>query len=82
MREVVVSCESMEDRSEMEVCAEGGREHGRGGHCVVATVAAKGGIGGAGGMRRVPVRERDELLAEGVRVRTVEFTPEATGEGV
>jgi len=82
VREVVVPCERMEDRSEMEVCAEGGRERGRGGYCGVATVAAEGGIGGGGGTRRVPVRETEELLAEGVRVRTGELTPEATGEGV
>jgi len=82
VREVVVPCERMEDRSEMEVCAEGGRERGRGGYCGVATVAAEGGIGGGGGTRRVPVRETEDLLAEGVRVRTGEFTPEATGEGV
>ena len=41
MREVVLPCERMEDRSETEVCAEGGRERGRGGYgCGVATVAA------------------------------------------
>jgi len=28
------------------------------------------------------VREREEPLAEGVRVRTRKFTPEAAGEGV
>jgi len=36
-------------------------------------------MGGGGGTRRVFVREREELLAEGVSVR---FRPEATGEGV
>ena len=83
MREVVVPCESMEDRSETEVCAEGGRERGRGGYgCGVATVVAEGGMGGGGGTRCVFVREREEMLAEGVRVRTGEFTPEATGEGI
>jgi len=82
VREVVVPCERMEDRSEMEVCGEGGRERGRGrgGYgCGVATVAAEGRIGGGGGRRRVLVSERQELLAEGVRVKTGESTLEATG---
>jgi len=48
--------------------------------CGVATVAAEGGMGGGGGTRCVFVREREELLAEGVRVKTGDFTPEATGE--
>jgi len=83
VREVVVPCERMEEWSETEVRAEGGRERGSGGYgygCGVATAAAEGGMGG--GARRVLIREGAELLAEGVRVRTGEFTPEATGEGV
>ena len=45
VREVVVPCERMEDRSETEVRAEGERERGRGGYgCGVATVAAEGGM--------------------------------------
>ena len=39
-------------------------------------------MGGGGGTRRVLASEREELLAVGVRARTGEFTPEATGEGV
>ena len=47
MREVAVPCERMEEQSETEVCAEGGREHSRGGYeCVVATAVALGGMGG------------------------------------
>ena len=80
VREVVVPCERMEDRSEMGVCAEGGRERDRGGYGHgVANVAGEGGMGDGGGTRRVLVSERQELLAEGVRVRTGEFTLEATG---
>ena len=46
VRDVAVPCESMEERSETEVCAEGGRERGRGGYgCGMATAAAEGGIG-------------------------------------
>jgi hypothetical protein len=83
VREVAVPCERMEERSETEVCAEGGRERGRGGYgCGMATAAAEGGMGGGGGTRRVLVSEREELLAEGVRARSGEFTPEAMGEGV
>jgi len=83
VREAVAPCERMEDRSETEVCAEGACEHGRIGYgCGVATVAGEGGMGGGGGTRCVFVREREEMLAEGVRVRTGEFTPEATGEGI
>ena len=75
-------CERMEERSETEVWAEGGRERGRGGYgCGMATAAAEGGMGGGGGTRRVLVSERKELLAGGVRARTGEFTPETTGEG-
>ena len=75
-------CERMEDWSEMEVCGEGGRERGcgRGGYgCGVATVVAEGWMGSGGGTRCVLVSERQELLAEGVRVRTGEFTLETTG---
>jgi len=82
VREVVVPCERMEDWSEMEVCGEGGRErgHGRGGYgCGVATVAAEGRMGSGGGTRCMLVSERQELLAEGVCVRTGEFTLETTG---
>jgi len=77
MREAIVPCERMEDRSETEVRSEGGHERGRGVYGrEVATVAAEGGTGGGGGTRRVLLRETDELLAEGVRVRTGKFTPE------
>ena len=82
VQEVVVPCERMEDWSEMEVCGEGGhkRGRGRGGYgCGVAMVAAEGQMGGGGGMCRVLVSKRQELLVEGVRVRTGEFTLEATG---
>lgn len=68
-----------------EVRAEGGRERGRscGGYgCGVATAAAEVGMGGGGGTRCVLVGKWEELLAEGVRVRTGEFTSEATGEDV
>ena len=90
VREVVVPCERMEDRSEAvvavdwtEVRAEGGRDRGRGGYgCEVVTAAAEVETGGGGGARRMLVRETEELLAEGVRARTGEFMPEATGEGV
>jgi len=34
-----------------------------------------------GGTRRVFVKEREELFAEGVRVRTGDFTPETGGRG-
>jgi len=45
VREVVVPCERIEDRSEMEVRAKGWRERGRGGYgCGVATAAAEGGM--------------------------------------
>ena len=45
MREVAVLCKRVEERSEVEVCAEGGCEHGRGGYgCVVATAVAMGGM--------------------------------------
>lgn len=40
-----------------------------------------GGTGGGGAARRVLVREREELLAEGVRIEMGEVMPEATGEG-
>jgi hypothetical protein len=67
VREVVVPCERMEERSEAvvavdwtEVRAEGGRERGGG-------YGAGGGTGGGGAARRVLAREREELLAEGVR---------------
>ena len=74
---VVVPCERMEDRSETEVRSEGGHEPGRGGYeCEVATVAAEGGTGGGGGTRRMLVGKWEELLAEGVRVRIGELTPE------
>jgi len=77
VREVVVPCERMEEQSETEVTAEGGHEPGRGVYeCEVATVAAEGRMGGGGGTRRVLLREREELLAEGVCVRTGELTPE------
>jgi len=82
VREVVVPCERMEDWSEMEVCREGGRERGCGcgGYgCGVAMVAAEGQMGSGGGMRRVLVSKRQELLAEGVRVMTGEFMVETTG---
>ena len=83
VRGVVVPCERVEQRSTTEVRAGGGRERGGGGYgCGVVTAAAVGRMGGGGGARRVLVRERGELLAEGVRVRTSEFTPEATREGV
>ena len=62
----------------MEGTSGGGGGYG----CGAATAAAEGGISGGGGARRVLVRERKELLAEGVRVRTSEFTLEATGEGI
>ena len=80
--DVVVPCERIEERSETEVRAEGGRERGSGGYGYGCEVAAAGGMGGGGGARRALIREGEELLAEGVRVRTGEFTPEATGEGV
>jgi hypothetical protein len=88
VREVVVPCERMEDRSEAvvavdwtEVRAEGGRDRGRGGYgCGVVTAAAEVATGGGGGTRRVLVREMEELLVEGVRARTGEFMPEGTGE--
>ena len=38
-------------------------------------------MGGGGGACRVLLREREELLAEGVHVRTGEFTPDLKGEG-
>ena len=83
VREVAVPCERMEKRSETEVCAEGGRERGRGGYGYgMAMAVAEGGVGGSGGTRRVFVSGREELLAEGVRARAGEFTPEAKGEGV
>jgi len=37
-------------------------------------------MGGGGGTRCMLVGKREELLAEGVRVRTGDFTPEATRE--
>lgn len=87
VREVVVPCERSEERSDeavvvvdwMDVRAEGGREREGGGGSGAA--AAVGGIeGGGGGMRRVLAREREELLAEGVRIRTGEAVAEGTGE--
>lgn len=39
-------------------------------------------MGRGGGACHMLAREMEELLAEHVRVRTGEFTPEATGEGV
>ena len=71
-------CERMEDWSEMEVCSEGGREHSGYG-CGVATVAVEGWMGSGRGTHCVLVSERQELLAEGVCVRTGEFTLETTG---
>ena len=70
--EVVVLCERMEDRSETEVRAEGGRERGGAGYGYggVTTTVAEGG----GEARRVLVREREELLSGGVHVRTAEVT--------
>ena len=81
VQEVVVPCERMEDWSEMKVCTEGGCEcsHGRY-RCGMVTVAVEGGMADGGGMCCKPVREREELLAEGARVRTGEFTPEAMAE--
>jgi len=89
VREVVVPCERMEEQSETvvvvdwtEVRAEGGCERGGGGYGYeVAMAAAEGGMGGGGGACRVLLREREELLAEGVHVRTGEFTPDLKGEG-
>lgn len=88
VREVVVPCERREERSEAvvavdwtEVRAEGGCERGRGpfeSGIAIAAAAATGG--GGGGRRRVFWREREELLAEEVRV-TGEPMPEFTGEG-
>ena len=73
-------CEKMEERSETEVCTEGGWGRGRSEYgCRTVTVPAEGGMGGRGGMHRVLVREREGLLAEGVRVRIgVKFTREET----
>ena len=82
MWKVIVPCERMEERSETEVCTEGGCERGRGEYgCRMVTAAAEGGMGGGGCMHRVLVKEREGLLADGVRVRIGEkFTPEVTGE--
>ena len=76
VQEVVVLCERREERSEAvvavdwtEVRAEGGCERGRGafeGGIAIAAVAATGG--GGGGRQRVFWREREELLAEEVRI--------------
>ena len=64
--EVVMPCERMEGQSETEGRADGGRERGRDGYgCGVETAAAEGGVGDGGCTRRVFVREREELLAEG-----------------
>ena len=75
-------CERMEDWLEMEVCGEEGceRGRGRGGYGYgVAMVAAEGRMGSGGGTRCVLVSKRQELLAEGVHVRTGEFTLETMG---
>jgi hypothetical protein len=71
MREVVVPCEWMEERSGAAIRAEGEHNRGRGvfGR-FVATAAAEGEMRGEGGTRRVLVRERGGLLAEGGRVKT------------
>ena len=76
VREVVVPCERREERSEVviavdwtEVRAEGRCERGRGafeGGIAIVAVAATGG--GGGGRWRVFWREREELLAEEVRI--------------
>jgi hypothetical protein len=85
VREVAVPCERRDERSEVvvpvdwtDVRADGGCERGRGAFVVGIAAAADGG--GGGGTRRVLWREREELLAEGVRV-TGELTLEVTGEG-
>jgi len=77
-----VPCERMEDWSEIEVCGEGGRKCSRahsGYGCRVVMVAAEGQMGGGGGTHCVLVSKRQELLAEGVHVRTRELTLEAMG---
>ena len=48
VREVIVPCGRMEEWSETEVRAEGGRERGGYG-CGVTTAGAEGGMGGGGG---------------------------------
>jgi len=83
VQEVVMPCERMEEQSETEGRTDGGRERGRDGYgCGVATAAAEDGVSSGGCTHRGFVREGEEVLAEGVRVRNEEFTPGATGEGV
>jgi hypothetical protein len=86
VRELVVPCEKRDERSEAvvavdwtDVRADGGRERGTG--PFVGGIATVVDGGGGGGTRRVFWREREELLAEEVRVRIGEPTPEVTGEG-
>jgi hypothetical protein len=84
VREVVVPCEKRDERSEpvvavdwTDVHADGGRERGTG--PFVGGIATATAGGGGGGTRRVFWREREELLAEEVRVWTGEPTPVFTG---
>ena len=75
---VTVPCGRMKGQSEREVHGEGGRKRRW----------VRGGDGSSRGWadrwrgRASHAPEREELLVEGVRVRTDEFMPEATGEGV
>ena len=80
VREVVVPCERMEERSETEVRAEAERERSHGGHGFgVETAAAGGGTGGGGGTRRVFVREREEAACG--RCACEEWGAYAGGDG-
>jgi len=77
--EVVVLCEKTEERSEAVVAVDWMDVRVRGGGG--GNAAAAGGMGGGGAGRRVLTREREELLAEGTRIRAGEVTPDRTGEG-